>query len=178
MPKEENRPPDCHDCKKPCTIHLTQIVDNQIVKMDMCADCPHAKKLQDPEQFGLMEKILGKSGEPSASAPGGHKCPQCGFTEADFKRLNRFGCAQCYETFPALVKRLARQLHRGVEHRGKIPSHLDRHVLRRQIEILRQDMQEAILKEDFEHAAECRDAINRLETEIAARPAPSTTEAP
>jgi protein arginine kinase activator len=169
MSQEENRPPECQDCQKPCTIHLTQIINNQIVKMDMCADCPHAKKLQDPEQFGLMEKILGKSGGSAGSGetPGALKCPQCGFTEADFKRLNRFGCGQCYETFPSLLKRLARQLHRGTEHQGKIPSHLDRHVMRRQIEALRRDMQEAITKEDFERAAECRDAITRLEQDTA-----------
>ena len=168
MAKEENRPPDCQDCKKPCTIHLTQIINNQIVKMDMCEDCPHAKKLQDPTQFGIMEQLLGKIEPDEISST--TKCPTCGFTETDFRKHNRFGCPDCYETFKPIVERLVKQLHKGSGHHGKVPEHLERQINRKRLAALEQEMTDAVLKEECERAAELRDEIIALK-EAAARAA-------
>lgn len=164
MSKEENRPPDCQHCKEPCTIHLTQIINGEVIKMDMCPDCPHAKKLQDPSQFGIMEQLLGKTALEETQMD--TVCPTCGFTEADFRKHNRFGCPDCYEAFKPLVQRLVGQLHKGEQHHGKVPENLERQILRKRLAILEREMTEAILKENFERAAELRDEIFALRKDI------------
>ena len=157
----EKRPPGCEHCKEKCTIHLTQIVGNQIVKVDLCEQCPHAEKLQDPGQFELLDKILNLPQEEK-SGPAGPSCPQCGMTERQFRKSNRFGCAQCYVTFSGTVNKMLPQLHKDITHRGKIPHSFVDVARSARIKVLEQTMEDAVQAEDFEAAAKARDEIKNL----------------
>jgi len=37
--------------RQPSTVHLTQIVNNKIHKVDLCEECAQAKGVTDPERF-------------------------------------------------------------------------------------------------------------------------------
>ena len=50
----------CDLCGKPATVHLTQIIKNQIQKVDLCEDCAQSKGVTDPEGFSLAD-LLSKS---------------------------------------------------------------------------------------------------------------------
>ncbi len=90
-------------CKQnPAKVHLTQIVGDKMQKVDLCEDCAKQKGVNDPAGFSLADLLLGLgASQEIAQASGGEeiKCPNCGFTQADFKKAGRLGCSQCYTTF-------------------------------------------------------------------------------
>ena len=113
-------PLKCDLCAKPATVHLTQIVNNKVHKVDLCESCAQAKGVTDPSGFSLADLLLKASLNPEASVAG-VRCEQCGFTQNDFKKHGRFGCPACYEAFKALVEPMLDNMHKGITHTGKIP---------------------------------------------------------
>ncbi|MCD8483869.1 MAG: UvrB/UvrC motif-containing protein [Verrucomicrobia bacterium] len=167
------KPPQCNHCKKPATIHLTQIVDNTIFKVDLCEDCPHKKIVTDPEGFSLAELLV----KPDAQLSLGKdtlQCEQCGFTPADFKKIGRLGCPGCYETFRHLLNPLLVNMHRDIMHCGKVPKRSVARVnWRVRLKDLEQSLAAAIQDENYERAAELRDKIIETRAQLDA-----TTEKP
>jgi protein arginine kinase activator len=41
------------------------------------------------------------------------KCPNCGFTQADFKKAGRLGCSECYVTFSEGLKASSKRCTRA-----------------------------------------------------------------
>jgi protein arginine kinase activator len=93
----------CMICKQNAAqVHLTQIVDDKIKKVDLCEDCAKHKGINDTAGFAIADLLLGLgAAQEMAQAGGGEeiKCPGCGFTQADFKKAGRLGCPQCYTAF-------------------------------------------------------------------------------
>ena len=165
----------CCVCKeKPATVHLTQITGDKVQKVDLCEECAKAKGVNDPAAFSLADLLLGL-GAPQEfeQATGGVevKCPQCGFSQADFKKSGRLGCPECYKTFADGLEVLLKTMHKGTKHVGKVPEGLkqtrdnsDR------LKMLQKKLSKAIEEENFEQAAVLRDEIKKLTS----RPAEST----
>src|SRR5471030_2296038 len=112
-------PLKCDLCSKPATVHLTQIVNNKVHKVDLCESCAQAKGVTDPSGFSLADLLPKASlnSEPFS----GMRCEQCGFTQGDFKKHGRFGCPQCYDTFKTALDPLLENMHKGTVHAGKVP---------------------------------------------------------
>lgn len=156
------KPEQCSHCKKPATIHLTQIVDNKIHKVDMCEDCPYKQGVTDPEGFSLADFLL-KPPAVIRTPDESLKCGHCGFTPADFKKYGRFGCPHCYDSFKDFLKPMLANMHRDVVHRGKIPNKaLKRVSLKKRLEDLNHELTEAVTAENYEDAARLRDEIHNL----------------
>ena len=50
----------CQFCNKsPATVHLTQIVEDEMKKLDLCETCAKQKGVTDPTGFSLAELLLG-----------------------------------------------------------------------------------------------------------------------
>ncbi len=113
-------PLKCDLCSKPATVHLTQILDNKVHKVDLCEDCAQEKGVTDPSGFSLADLLLKASLSPDA-ASGGIRCEQCGFTPADFKKQGRFGCPACYDAFKGILDPMLDGMHKGTVHSGKVP---------------------------------------------------------
>jgi protein arginine kinase activator len=165
-----NRPPGCENCKEPTTIHLTQIINGVMHKIDLCAKCPQAKNIDDPTGFSLADQLLGLGAAEEMKANSDElACPKCGFTQVDFKKSGRLGCPVCYETFRQGLEPLLRNMHRGPRHKGKIPARCENaSELRSRLESLESALKSAVDKEDYEEAAALRDRIRELETKLAA----------
>ncbi len=163
-----NRPPGCENCKEPATIHLTQIINGVVHKIDLCAKCPNAKNIDDPTGFSLADQLLGLGAAEEMKVTGDElSCPRCGFTQNDFKKSGRLGCPACYETFRQGLEPLLRNMHRGHIHKGKIPArHQDAKELRNRLDSLESELKQAIEKEDYEGAASLRDRIRELEIKL------------
>ncbi|MFP4281419.1 MAG: UvrB/UvrC motif-containing protein [Opitutales bacterium] len=156
------KPEQCGHCKKPATIHLTQIVNNQIHKVDLCEDCPYKQNVTDPEAFSLADFLL--KPQVLGSAQDRVRCEVCGFTPADFKKLGRFGCPHCYESFKGMLRPMLTGMHRGLEHQGKVPERvLSRLAYRTELSELRRALDEAVEEENYEEAARLRDLIHQKE---------------
>jgi len=161
------KPEECGHCQKPATIHLTQIVDGQVSKIDLCADCPFKSSVADPEGFSLADFLL-KPGQDtptpaSSSSEAQVRCRSCGFTPADFKKQGRFGCPDCYESFKGMLAPMLSNMHKGTKHEGRVPERaLMRQQREEQLSALQEALRDAVRKEDYESAAKIRDELNKL----------------
>ena len=156
-------PLKCDLCSKPATVHLTQILDNKVHKVDLCEDCAQEKGVTDPSGFSLADLLLKASLNPEATSATGVRCEQCGFTPNDFKKQGRFGCSACYAAFKGILDPMLEGMHKGTLHSGKVPQKaLERKSLYDKLTQLETDLSEAIKAERYEDAARCRDEINQV----------------
>src|SRR5437870_13271714 len=92
----------CDVCKcNDATVFLTQILEGKMQKVNLCDSCSKEKGVQDPTGFALADLLLGLGAAQEIEKGGGaaQKCPECGFSQADFKKTGRLGCPVCYDTF-------------------------------------------------------------------------------
>ncbi|MBP2242841.1 protein arginine kinase activator [Cytobacillus eiseniae] len=96
------------------------------------------------------------------------QCDQCSMTFQQFIKLGRFGCANCYKAFGDQLTPILRRLHSGnSSHNGKIPARIGGSLhLKKNIEQLKHQLKEIISKEEFEKAAQIRDEIRLLESQL------------
>jgi protein arginine kinase activator len=159
------KPEQCSDCTKPATIHLTQIIDNKIHKVDLCEDCPFKQGVTDPEGFSLADFLL----KPPSSliTDQALQCETCGFTPVDFKKTGRFGCPQCYDTFKEILQPMLKNMHKDTLHRGKVPEKaLARLSRKRRLDQLQSDLDVAVGDENYEEAARLRDLISQAKESL------------
>ncbi|MEK0451366.1 MAG: hypothetical protein RL088_3634 [Verrucomicrobiota bacterium] len=159
---------NCDVCKqKPATVFLTQIVDGKMQKVNLCEACSKEKGVTDPTGFALADLLLGLgASQEMEKSTVGARCPACGFSHADFKKTGRFGCAACYDTFADGLENMLKGMHKGLEHRGKVPPRLLKAKLRdEEMKKLQRELRKAVADEKYEAAAELRDRIRNLENE-------------
>ena len=161
----------CDICKKNvATVHLTQMVEGKTKKVDLCEACSKEKGVDDPTGFSLADLLLGLGAaqEIEQSSGGGEiKCPHCGFTQADFKKAGRLGCAECYKVFSEGLESLLKMMHKGTRHVGKVPA-VFRHSqdMADKLKSLQKKLEKAISNEDFEAAATLRDEVKALRAQM------------
>ena len=165
----------CDICKQNvATVHLTQMVEGKTKKVDLCETCSKEKGVDDPTGFSLADLLLGLgAAQEMAQAGAGSdlKCPACGFTQADFKKTGRLGCADCYTTFAEGLEGLLKSMHKGTRHVGKVPEFLRQSKdLSDRLKALQKKLSKAIEEEDFEGAAILRDEIKQTTARMANSP--------
>jgi protein arginine kinase activator len=157
----------CDLCKKNVAkIHLTQMDKGETKKVDLCEECAKAKGIDDPTNFSMADILLGLGAaqEMDQVSPGqALRCPSCGYTQAEFKKTGRLGCAECYATFGEGFESLLKTMHKGTRHSGKVPQALQvSRDVEDQLRGLQRRLDKAVAQEDFEQAAVVRDEIKRL----------------
>lgn len=158
----------CNICgKNSATVHLTEIIDDSMNELHLCEECARAKSAQMEQQFGLNDLLAGlvEFEKPAQDKEAvSLKCPNCGFTYADFKKIGRFGCSECYTTFRKYLGPLLKKIHGSLLHFGKCPVKLIKTPEdKADLSALRSSLQKAIESEAFEEAAKLRDQIKGLE---------------
>src|SRR5216117_2443911 len=161
----------CCICKeKEAKDHLTQIVNDKMQKVDLCEQCAKDKGVNDPAGFSLADLLLGLgAAQEMEQVPGGPelKCPHCGFSQADFKKAGRLGCAECYTTFAEGLESLLKTMHKGTKHVGKIPQVMKRSQdLSDRLKSLQKKLEKSITDEDFETAVQLRDEIAQVKNRL------------
>jgi protein arginine kinase activator len=167
----------CH--KKQATVHLTEIINDKVTKLHLCENCAREKGEEMEGHFGLSDLLagladLGIQAEPKVASK--TKCPSCGFTLHDFRKIGRLGCSKCYETFKEQLAPLLRQIHGSDRHIGKTPifsvskqkGRPKKKAAQEQdtLQGLRIKLEKAIHLEEFEKAAVIRDQIREMEKKI------------
>lgn len=159
----------CDVCgKKKATVHLTEIVDEQLSEMHLCEKCARAKSSQMEQQFGLADLLAGLAdfGKPvSESEKVDLQCSSCGLTYEEFRKFGRLGCSECYEAFKMHLSTLLKKVHGSNQHLGKTPAQI-LPAQKKQLENfqeLKSQLMQAIQMEDFEKAAQLRDKIRDAE---------------
>ena len=164
----------CGLCKqKNATVHLTQIANEKMQKVDLCEDCAKEKGVNDPAGFSLADMLLGLGASQEMEEASGDpdiKCPGCGFTQADFKKSGRLGCSECYDTFSEGLDALLKTMHKGTRHTGKVPAGMQqRDDLEKRLKDLQSQLDDAVAAEKFEQAAELRDSIKQARQALGER---------
>lgn len=160
----------CDHCgENEAVIHLTQIVNNEMGTFHLCEACAAEKGLEpEPgvENAPLTDFLAQLSkGEPETEEQQPSVCDFCGMTLASFKKSGRLGCPHCYVTFDSHLRSLFRRLHGASQHVGKVylPPNPKEAEKTEQLVRLRQKLDAAVRREEFERAAELRDQIRSLE---------------
>ncbi len=159
----------CDVCgKNQATVHLTEIVDDQMTELHLCEDCARQKSEQMEQQFGLSDLLAGMvdfGKAPQDKADVSLKCKKCGLTYTDFKKIGRLGCGECYTAFKKFLAPLLRRIHGSTQHLGKVPLKEPKSAVKKaaDLDTLRQRLSRAIDTEAFEEAARIRDQIKELE---------------
>ncbi len=169
----------CDDCgKKKATVHLTELIDGKISELHLCEDCAKSKSLQMEQQFGLADLLAGLSdfNKTATPAESGEKavkidhCASCGLTYEDFRKYGRLGCSECYTHFRGRLSSLLKKIHGAAHHVGKAPQSVVKEPSAAPaatgaapIDELKKQLQQAVLCEDYEKAAELRDRIRGME---------------
>ncbi|MDP2044069.1 MAG: UvrB/UvrC motif-containing protein [Candidatus Omnitrophota bacterium] len=167
----------CDICgKNAATVHLTEIIDEQMNELHLCEDCARAKSSAMEQQFGLSELLAGMADfekpdkdEEIVTA----KCPSCGLTYADFKKIGRLGCGECYNIFRKYLAPLLKRIHGSSQHVGKSPLKAKTKpagqilVSKKKTDLqeLKAQLQKLIEQEAFEEAARLRDQIKKISSE-------------
>ncbi|MEX2382890.1 MAG: UvrB/UvrC motif-containing protein [Opitutales bacterium] len=152
----------CDLCKNTATVHLTQILNNKIHKVDLCESCAQKKGVTDPNGFSLAD-LLVKSPAEELGTEGAVRCGTCGFTQNEFKKRGRFGCPDCYDSFSSLLKPVLETMHKGTTHYGKVPAKaMERKSLHEKLSGLEEELKSAVESERYEDAACFRDQINEM----------------
>jgi len=158
----------CDVCKtKEATVHLTEIINDKVTKLHLCAQCAREKSQEMEEHFGLADLLSGladlvpqQGAEKEKYQEAGIKCASCGFTFQDFRKMGRLGCQACYDTFAGQLSPLLRKIHGTDSHVGKMPVKKEavcaKAVL---VSDLKARLEKAIKLEEFEEAARIRDQI-------------------
>lgn len=168
----------CQECgKRPASLHFTKIVNGEKTEFHICEACAREKGEMIPGTSGgfsihsLLSGLLdiGPSGKSQVASKSTEnlQCKECGMTYSQFSKVGRFGCSSCYKYFNDRLDPLFKRVHGNTTHMGKIPVRAGTHIqTKRKIDDLRLQLQQMIMEEEFETAAQLRDQIRELEKEI------------
>lgn len=164
----------CQHCEKPATFHITELTGPEPQEVHLCED--HAQLF-----LSMPGSESEDSSEPEAPAPTGKQkklaktaedlsrldqrtCPQCGITFHEFRQHGRLGCAHDYDFFQRELEPLLANIHGEKLHSGKRPRTAGAEALvRAELNRLKEQMREAVEKEQYELASQLRDQIRKLD---------------
>jgi protein arginine kinase activator len=164
---------ECHVCGKHATVHLTQIIGNQVSKVDLCEVCAQQKGVMNPEEFSMgsfVHGVLEDLGHASAHAADElYVCESCGCDAAQIKESGRLGCPLCYERLQNVLEPILKRVHGNVAHHGKVAhKSLKKSSLGADLRSLEVALRDAIAEERYEDAAHYRDRLNALKQDAKA----------
>ena len=162
----------CHNAV--ATIHYKQTVNGKESRLHLCSACAAKEESLSSLSFGWesdpFDALLGSFFLPHA-APSVSRCPTCNQSLADVKRTGRFGCSDCYAAFEGRVDlrpfsspkgyrgKGAPSEQKAAEEEKKAPAEQKASSLSE----LKQQLKDAVAREDYESAAKLRDAVRALE---------------
>ena len=155
----------CHEAD--ATIHLTQVIDGNIKKLNLCQDCAQKSGIDLNSPISITDVLLGLGTQSpedlSMASDFDLSCSRCQMTRTEFKKRARLGCPECYNAFLGELNALTKAMHHSGQHVGKIPARQGNEArLTAQIGSLQKEIETAIAKEQYEVAANLRDKIKAL----------------
>jgi protein arginine kinase activator len=157
----------CHLCKdKVASIRLKEIIGGEITELQLCQDCYEKREQEgtgvaESSAADIVSSLTGAGKEIAESEP--ESCSACGTTKPGLQEKGRLGCSNCYMVFSASLEPILLRVHSSVEHRGKIPQPADNLDMKKELRRLQEDLQDAIMSENYERAAKLRDKIRVFE---------------
>lgn len=161
---------DCHQNK--ATVHFTQIVNDETETFHLCQGCAQKRGLKTTpvSSQAPLSDFLSEMGAPifTKATSANLSCPRCGCSFRQFRKTGRLGCAHCYLTFEQEMSALLRKIHGSHDHVGITAEESIGPVAEGEERLfeLRRELRRAVEREEYERAAELRDRIAELETDL------------
>lgn len=177
----------CDRCGiREANIRYTEVFNGVKTEHNLCAQCAKEMDLAPCSAWldgdfpieKLLSSLLGLTDTSvNQNSKSDVVCPTCKTTYEEFIKNSRFGCADCYHVFDPLLGEKIKKLQENSTHTGKHPKiqpnrHKSAEVtengelelsLEEQLNQLKRRLETALLEEDYETAAACRDKIHSLE---------------
>ena len=161
----------CQNCNEnTATIHLTEIINGKRHEKHLCEQCAQTENLSYNTQIPLNEllsNLLAIQPQELCDNSGHNEdfCPNCDIDMKEINEQSLLGCPEDYTFFNDAIEKLVDKTQDGnCVHTGKIPNGTQADTAKlSELERLKIDLEEAVLFERFEHAAELRDKIKLLE---------------
>lgn len=153
----------CQHCNKnEANMHMKRIINGRAAEVHLCSDC--ARSLGYGEAFSgfglgfsdFFSDFLLKGEHSSNSA----RCPFCNKSFEEIAKDGKIGCAECYISFYDKLLPSLQRIHGKATHIGKKPN--NKNDLRNRMEILKEQLENAVREQDFESAVKIRDEINSI----------------
>jgi len=162
----------CEICGlRDAVIHIRQKQKDLVHELHICEECAQEKGLLHEEESELpISNLLsglieGKDVKVDAEAK--EVCPRCGMKATDFRKRGKLGCAECFKCFESDVRAILSQMAARPRHTGKLPrAAFPQEPSEQSGAGLRDELKEAVDREDYEKAAALRDRIRELESNV------------
>jgi len=165
-----DRPIECGHCQKQIKVLYKEVNGQTPICSEMCSDCP------------VLEEKLHGDGDYSGCFKSKEKedaklhCANCLTTLESIRTGNPLGCSNCYAVFGDILiddlllqNKLSPCIQKDAEtnrfeklHVGKAPEKTASISLEESLTSLNIELQKALEKENYEHAASLRDQIKDL----------------
>jgi protein arginine kinase activator len=160
-----DRPLECSECRKPISVHYTEIIGDTITHIGMCNECPQ-----------LQRRLKGSPHDEAAASTGisykGLMCGECGTTLDELRVSRLVGCSNCYEVFGDLIVEellKSNKISQAITKKKSVPLHVGRSPGEAQeispslrLIALNEALEETLRREDYEQAAWLRDQIKAI----------------
>ena len=161
----------CSNCSsKEAVFHYKYIKNGVKNEIHLCSEC--AGKLgyiKESESVFNPANILGEFFSLphfTYSKPSLTTCPKCGTSFETLSRSGFVGCDGCYEFFAKPIETILSKIQPSTVHKGKLSGTEGKKIERdNTLKNLKEELQKAILNENYEHAAVIRDKIKAFEQE-------------
>ncbi|WMJ23100.1 UvrB/UvrC motif-containing protein [Paludicola sp. MB14-C6] len=155
----------CEKCKQNiATSIVTKTVNGMTTTIHMCGEC--AFKAGYSNLFGnfslnhFMADLEQKANKKLKI------CPKCGSDFAEILSNGKLGCSQCYTEFRNELLPSIENIHGKAYHVGKKPArYREAQSEANLMDELKQKLNDAIEKQEFEAAAVLRDEIKKMQSE-------------
>ncbi len=174
----------CDKCQKnEATIHLKEVVDDDVVAVNLCAECAAGSEVSDLDVGGglnlakmlvsltaeVMPNLKVQSAKAQLLKSGDEEmvCAFCGISTNEIRQTGRLGCPSCYKMFSGMLAPALKNMHRGDHHKGRQPNRVESQSgavvtnERARLAQLEEELARAVALEEYERAAELRDQIQK-----------------
>lgn len=166
----------CEMCKQNnASVHIVRVINGVKQTLNICESCAKQSqgfafngeaKLESPFTFqSMLSGLVDYINQSHHSIKNTETiCPSCGMTYGEFKQKGLMGCGTCYKQFNSIITPVIKRVQGSNEHVGKIPVKSGKEIMeKKRLLSLKEELQKAILEEEYEKAAQLRDMIREIQ---------------
>ena len=167
---------NCERCgKNEANVYITKIINGIKQDMNICDKCAaesgelnFSGTMVMPGNLtfqNVLSGIMNYINQPiQNSSRDEYVCAACGATYDDFSGSGLLGCSECYKHFRLVITPVIKRVQGNLENIGKVPQKAGKGLIeKRKLQLLKEELQNAIEVEEYERAAEIRDIIREIQ---------------